>query len=54
MMKIVSPSTARADKLLKFNMYEKAGVKGYWIVEPEAKLVSVFTLQESISTIFNF
>jgi Uma2 family endonuclease len=46
-IEIVSPSTARVDKLLKFNMYEKAGVKEYWIVEPEAKLISIFTLQSN-------
>lgn len=30
-----------------FNKYEQAGVKEYWIVEPDIKLVSVFTLQEN-------
>ena len=34
------------DKLIKFNFYEEAGVKEYWIVEPDGKLVSVFILQE--------
>ena len=48
-IEISSPSTARKDKLLKFNKYEKAGVREYWIVEPENKLVSVFTLQENKS-----
>jgi Uma2 family endonuclease len=28
-------------------MYEKVGVKEYWIVEPEVKIVSVFALQEN-------
>jgi Uma2 family endonuclease len=46
-VEIVSPSTARNDKLLKFNMYEKTGVKEYWIVEPDTKLISVFTLQNN-------
>lgn len=46
-IEISSPSTARKDKLLKFNKFEKAGVKEYWIVEPENKLISVFTLQEN-------
>lgn len=44
-IEILSPSTAKHDKLLKFNKYEKAGVKEYWIVEPDQKLVSVFLLQ---------
>ncbi|MDI6878789.1 MAG: Uma2 family endonuclease [Desulfitobacteriaceae bacterium] len=46
-VEITSPSTARNDKLVKFNAFEKAGVKEYWIVEPEIKLVNVFILQEN-------
>lgn len=45
-VEITSPSTAKIDKLIKFTRYEKAGVREYWIVEPDIKLVSVFTLQE--------
>ena len=43
-IEIVSPSTAKVDKLLKFNKYEAAGVRAYWIVEPDQKLISVFRL----------
>lgn len=46
-VEISSSSTARNDKLFKFNKFEKTGVKEYWIVEPDAKLVSVFILQNS-------
>ncbi len=46
-IEISSPSTTRRDRVLKFNKYEKAGVKEYWIVEPEGKYISVFTLQEN-------
>jgi Uma2 family endonuclease len=46
-IEITSPSTSRKDKVLKFNKYEKAGVREYWIVEPEGKFLSVFTLQEN-------
>ncbi|MGB9812169.1 MAG: Uma2 family endonuclease [Thermovenabulum sp.] len=35
------------DKLHKFNLYEKHGVKEYWIVEPENKILNVFILQEN-------
>lgn len=44
-IEITSPATSRKDRLLKFNKYEKAGVKEYWIVEPEG-VVSVFKLQD--------
>lgn len=43
-VEITSPSTARVDKIKKFNKYEEAGVKEYWIIEPEENIVSVFTL----------
>ena len=42
---IISPSTIKHDRVTKFNQYAKAGVIEYWIVEPEAKLTSVFLLQ---------
>ena len=44
-VEIMSPSSVKNDRLIKFNKYEKAGVKEYWIVEPDGKLVSVFALQ---------
>lgn len=44
-IEISSPATARNDKVWKFNKYEQAGVREYWIVEPEGKVVSIFTLQ---------
>lgn len=46
-VEIVSPSSIKTDRIVKFNMYEKVGVKEYWIVEPEVKIVSVFVLQEN-------
>jgi Uma2 family endonuclease len=33
--------------LKKFNLYEKAGVKEYWIVEPNGKVVTVFILGDN-------
>lgn len=46
-IEITSPSTARRDKVEKFNKYEQAGIKEYWIVEPTEKIVSVYTLQDN-------
>ncbi|MCO5387567.1 Uma2 family endonuclease [Desulfosporosinus sp.] len=45
-IEISSPSTARQDRVVKFNRYERACVKEYWIVEPDGKYINVFTLQE--------
>ncbi|CAA7599495.1 Restriction endonuclease type II-like [Acididesulfobacillus acetoxydans] len=47
-VEILSPSSVKMDRLIKFNTYEKAGVKEYWLVEPEGKLVTVFILQEDL------
>jgi Uma2 family endonuclease len=38
-IEIVSQTSAKRDKLEKFNKYESAGVKEYWIVEPDEKLM---------------
>lgn len=46
-IEITSPATAKIDKIIKFNRFEKAGVPEYWIIEPEEKIVSVYTLQEN-------
>lgn len=46
-IEISSPSTAKRDKILKFNTYERAGVKEYWIIEPEDKTVMVFKLGDN-------
>jgi len=40
-IEILSPSTTRMDRKLKFDKYQKAGVKEYWIVDPERNLLEV-------------
>ena len=42
----LSPSTAKADWKDKFALYEEAGVREYWIVHPEDRLVHVFRLRD--------
>lgn len=44
-IEILSPATAQYDRLVKFNLYQRAGVREYWIVDPAARVVSVFTLE---------
>jgi len=44
-VEILSPSSARRDKLVKFNQYQKAGVREYWIVDPDTKTVSAHILE---------
>lgn len=41
---IVSPSSRINDRMLKFKLYQRAGVREYWIIEPEQETVEVFLL----------
>lgn len=43
-VEIISPSTAVHDQLRKLNLYEKHGVKEYWIISPDGILMA-FKLQ---------
>jgi len=43
----ISPSTSKRDLNLKFSLYEKHGVKEYWVVYPNDEAVTVFLLQEN-------
>jgi len=45
-IEILSPTTARHDRLLKFNLYLKAGVREYWIIDPESKTAQIFELKD--------
>ena len=47
-IEILSPSTQRHDRLVKLGLYQQAGVREYWIVDPENKSVQVF-LQDGSS-----
>jgi len=44
-VEVLSPSTLKYDWNYKFNLYEDAGVREYWIVDPNAKVAYVFLLQ---------
>ena len=40
-IEILSPSTQRHDRLTKLNLYQRAGVREYWIADPENRTVRV-------------
>ena len=44
-IEIISPSTARRDRMVKLKQYQQAGVREYWIVDPDTKTVQVCILE---------
>lgn len=46
-VEIVSPSNSAMDVLVKMLKYKKAGVREYWIVFPDEKMVMVYTFTKS-------
>ena len=44
---ILSPSNTADEYVRKFNLYMKAGVREYWILEPKSKTVQAFVLQNN-------
>ena len=45
-IEIVSPSSRRMDYMRKLPVYQKAGVREYWIVDYDKQIISVHLLQE--------
>jgi len=46
-IEILSPTTARYDRLLKRHRYQRAGVPEYWIIDPDARLVERWRPEDS-------
>lgn len=46
-IEILSPGNKKHDQVTKKNLYEKVGVKEYWIIDPATKSVTGFSLKES-------
>ena len=44
-VEILSPSTSYKDQTEKLLLYEKYGVKEYWIVNPDAKYIMLYRLE---------
>lgn len=43
-VEVISPSSIRLDRHIKFDAYEKSSVAEYWLADPKARLVEVYTL----------
>ncbi len=42
-VEILSPNNSKHDVDTKFNLYQESGVKEYWMLEPEERIVLVYT-----------
>jgi Uma2 family endonuclease len=45
-VEILSPGTTRRDRREKYELYERFGVREYWIIEPEEAYIEVYPLQD--------
>ncbi|MDR2569136.1 MAG: Uma2 family endonuclease [Oscillospiraceae bacterium] len=45
-VEVLSPSTSKRDRMLKYNLYKKYGVKEYWIIDPIEKTLAVNILSD--------
>jgi len=41
-VEILSPSTRRRDEELKRRLYERTGVKEYWLIDPERDVIAIY------------
>lgn len=51
-VEIVSPSTVYADNIKKADLYKRAGVKEYWIIDPKAKVITVWNFNTDEQMIY--
>jgi Uma2 family endonuclease len=45
-VEVLSPSTAGHDHVLKRRVYERAGVREYWLVHPTDRIVTIYQLTD--------
>jgi Uma2 family endonuclease len=46
-VEVLSPSTARYDRFTKRRLYQEVGVAQYWIMDPQARSVEVWTPKDA-------
>ena len=47
-VEVLSPSTAGKDRKAKLRLYQRSGIREYWIVDPVMRTVEVFRLDQNI------
>jgi Uma2 family endonuclease len=50
-IEVISPATARYDRVIKRRWYQHAGVPVYWVVDLDARIVEVWTPEVDVPTI---
>ena len=41
-VEILSPSTRKRDERIKHRLYERTGVREYWLVDPELNVITIY------------
>ncbi|MBK1717900.1 Uma2 family endonuclease [Thiocystis violacea] len=47
-VEVLSPGTASRDHIAKRRIYESAGVREYWLVHPEDRLLMIYRLEQGV------
>ena len=45
-VEVLSPSTTKMDRGEKKELYQRSGIKEYWLVDPNAKIIEVYLLKD--------
>jgi len=45
-VEVISPSSVRTDRVIKFTAYERVGVPEYWLANPHTRTVEVYTVSQ--------
>lgn len=43
-VEVISPSSIRVDRKVKFDLYEATGVAEFWLVDPKTRSIEIYTL----------
>ncbi|MTI94332.1 MAG: DNA-binding protein [Firmicutes bacterium] len=44
-VEVISPASRRRDRVVKMQVYQRAGVENYWLVDPEKQIMDCFRLR---------
>lgn len=53
-VEVLSPSTGRYDRTIKKETYARAGVREYWIVDPDKAIVTVYGFEKGTAEPYSF